>query len=69
MTNSGMFFIEAIIVEAVWLAATAASLSRPWIVVNVPGNMMNPAKRIQVKNEERILYTLGIVSMANSISI
>jgi hypothetical protein len=67
MANSGMFFTEAIIVEAVWLAWTAASLSRPETVVNVPGNIMNPARRIHVKNEERMLCRRGTLSMSNNI--
>jgi hypothetical protein len=48
MTKSGMFFTEARIVEAVWLFWICALLSRSEIVVNVPGNMINPARRIHL---------------------
>jgi len=50
MTKSGMFFTEARIVEAVWLFWICALLSRPEIVVNVPGNMINPARRIHLNS-------------------
>ena len=37
--------------------------------VNVPGKIINPASKIHVKNEERIVCSLGIVSSAWSMSI
>lgn len=47
----------------------AFNLSDVLSEVKVPGKMMKPASRIQVKNEARMVCRRGIVSRARSISI
>ena len=47
----------------------AFSLSDVLSEVNVPGKITKPAKRIQVKNEARMLWRRGMVSRARSMSM
>jgi len=66
ITRSCTCLILCRISEAV---CEAFSLSDVLSEVNVPGKITKPAKRIQVKNEARMLWRRGMVSRARSMSM
>lgn len=66
ITSRGIFLTVLRMADAVSELDTSGLSSRDWREVNVPGNNTNPARRIQVKNEARMLWSLGIVSIARS---
>lgn len=69
MTSNETCFTECKIVVAASEEEMVGLLERDCREVNVPGKIMKPASRIQVKNEARMLCSRGMVSRERSMDM